>query len=185
MRLPVFESKILNGREDTETIRSFFPNKTLKLSLLYRGSEHGKTNSVFHQRCDNKGPLLILVKTEHDKVCGGFITQKWKIPAAGNYEFCGDNDAFVFSVTNKTTHKQYSNLNMAVRFCSDNFLFGIGVDLIVSENYDQNNQSYSNFGYTYLTPNSWKAGSNEASAYLGGSRNFKVKDVEVHLMDLQ
>ena len=32
--------------------------------MIYRGSEDGFRASIFHLKCDNKGPTLILIKSE-------------------------------------------------------------------------------------------------------------------------
>ena len=37
---------------------------------LYSAVEDGDTAQIFHQRCDNKGPLFYLIKTKTDKVFG-------------------------------------------------------------------------------------------------------------------
>lgn len=44
----------------------------INVELLYRASEHGFTYSAFHDKCDNKGPTISLIKSEHEKVFGGF-----------------------------------------------------------------------------------------------------------------
>ena len=58
--------------------------------------------------------------------------------------------------------------------------FGRGHDFRISSNCNQNNESYSNFGYTYQLPDNISLNSDEAKAYLAGSYQFKVSEVEVY-----
>lgn len=46
--------------------------------LLLRGTRDGMSSTVFHSLCDNKGPLLTLIKTRKDILCGGFSSIDWK-----------------------------------------------------------------------------------------------------------
>ena len=34
------------------------------MELIYRGSRDGITSNIFHNKCDNKGPIIILIKNE-------------------------------------------------------------------------------------------------------------------------
>ena len=49
----------------------------LKLKLLYKASRDGFEYSDFHSRCDNKGPTICLIKSEHEKTFGGFTNLNW------------------------------------------------------------------------------------------------------------
>ena len=51
--------------------------KNCKCKLLYRTSEHGYTASSFHEYCDDKGPTLIIVKSNEGWIFGGYTTQSW------------------------------------------------------------------------------------------------------------
>ena len=42
---------------------------------LYSATEDGDTADVFHKKCDNKGPLLYLIKTTTDAIFGIYISQ--------------------------------------------------------------------------------------------------------------
>ena len=48
--------------------------------LIYRGSEDGFTAAVFHSKCDQKGPTLIIIKSEFGKIFGGFTDIDWNSP---------------------------------------------------------------------------------------------------------
>ena len=46
------------------------------------------------------------------------------------------------------------------------------------------NNSYSNFGFSYHTPKEFANGSEEAKSYLTGSYNFTVTEVEVYAIKI-
>ena len=48
--------------------------------MIYRGSEDGFTAAVFHSKCDQKGPNLIKIKSEYDKIFGAFTDIDWNSP---------------------------------------------------------------------------------------------------------
>ena len=56
--------------------------------------------------------------------------------------------------------------------------FGGGHDLYISDDCNTNN-SYSDLGHSYESPNGYAYGSNEARNYLAGSFNFTVNEIEV------
>ncbi len=50
--------------------------------MIYRGSDHGFKAVDFHNKCDDKGATLIIIKSEHQKIFGGFTNVQWK--SSGN-----------------------------------------------------------------------------------------------------
>ena len=70
--------------------------------LLLRGSRDGMTPFVFHQLCDNKGPLLVLFKTNKDILCGGFSSVNWN--SSGLYTV--DKKCFIFSLKLRKVYKR-------------------------------------------------------------------------------
>jgi hypothetical protein len=61
--------------------------------------------SVFHSICDNKGPLLVLIKTRKDILCGGFSSIDWK--NSGGWTV--DNKCFIFSLKLRKVYKRLSD----------------------------------------------------------------------------
>ena len=71
-----------------------------KLKLIYRGSTHGWMIKDFHDRCDNQGATLLLMKCKTGRICGGFTGVSWLSPPySGYYKY--DPSAFLFSVDNR------------------------------------------------------------------------------------
>ena len=50
-----------------------------KWRLIYRASEHDYTAKSFHEYCDDKGPTLIVIKSNGGDIFGGYTTQSWKV----------------------------------------------------------------------------------------------------------
>jgi hypothetical protein len=49
----------------------------LKLNLIYKAKKHGFKINDFHSRCDNKGPTISVIKSEHGKTFGGYTNLSW------------------------------------------------------------------------------------------------------------
>ena len=65
---------------------------------LYRGSVDGMTPFAFHERCDERGPTLTLIRAdEGGRVCvfGGYTSAPW----CCSFGHVSRADAFLFSVT--------------------------------------------------------------------------------------
>jgi hypothetical protein len=69
--------------------------------LIYKASRDGYTAAKFHSLCDNKGPTLNLIKSEHNKIFGGYTSINWGYNTSS---YKPDDKAFIFSLTNKTKH---------------------------------------------------------------------------------
>lgn len=96
-------------------------------------------------------------------------------------EWKQDPKAFIFSLTNRTKHLQTQNKLQAVDHSKDYLVaFGRGHDFRISSNCHLNNESYSNFGYTYQLPDNVAMNTEEAKSYLAGSYQFKVVEIEVY-----
>ena len=57
--------------------------------------------------------------------------------------------------------------------------FGGGHDLNIANNPHVNNQSYTNFGYSYKPPQGYSYGSEKTRGLLAGSYYFKPNEIEV------
>jgi hypothetical protein len=51
-------------------------NDLIKVSKIYRTSD-GWTAAQIHAKIDNKGPTITIVKTNKNKIFGGFTTVPW------------------------------------------------------------------------------------------------------------
>lgn len=55
-----------------------FDSKLTACSLQCRGSQIGYNAKKFHELSDNKSSTLLLVKTQDNKIFGGYTSCKWK-----------------------------------------------------------------------------------------------------------
>jgi len=84
-------------------------------------------------------------------------------------------------VTKKTKLEQFQNHGNALyNYSSYMATWGGGHDLMLCDNCNSVNSSYSNLGYTYKCPNGISYSSTEAQNYFAGSYNFMVDEVEVY-----
>ena len=68
------------------------------MELLYRGTKDGMSNDVFHNKCNNKGPTITLIKNDKGYIFGGYASIDWQGPSSGTYRSAPDS--FIFTLTN-------------------------------------------------------------------------------------
>jgi hypothetical protein len=85
--------------------REWLPDK--RFELLYRGSRDGMTAAAFHDKCDGKGPTLVLVagQSEGQPVCvfGGYAGKSWERGPESLWKpakAIDARDSFLFTVLN-------------------------------------------------------------------------------------
>ncbi|EXX63748.1 BTB/POZ domain-containing protein [Rhizophagus irregularis DAOM 181602=DAOM 197198] len=67
-----------------------------KFNLLYRASRDGNTTKAFHDKCDNKGATIVIVKINGtEQIVGGYNPFDWD--SSNNYKHT--TDSFIFSFT--------------------------------------------------------------------------------------
>jgi hypothetical protein len=84
-------------------ITKWLPDK--RFELLYHGSRDGMTPAAFHDKCDGKGPTLVLVagQSEGQPVCvfGGYAGASWERGSESGMGKAIDAwDSFLFTVLN-------------------------------------------------------------------------------------
>lgn len=146
-------------------------------SLLFKASRDGFNRSSFHKLCDQKGPTLTVIKSQHDKIFGGYVSKDW----ASNGEHVEDLNSFIFSLSENKKYERTSGTSM---YCgSDNGVwFGacyIGTGN-VKDNWNTDRSScldYSLSSTSYFT---------KSEHYLSGSTDsyFTVKEVEVYQVNI-
>ena len=148
-----------------------------KWNLIYRASQDGVEASQFHSKCDNKPNTLVIIKSEHGNVFGGYTERSWS-----GYYYKNDENAFIFSLINRLNKplKMKCIKPESAIYCSLNFgpNFG-GYDFEIDNNSYKSSLSKSNLGVSYKHPD-YDYESNEAKSFLAGSHNFKVSEIEVY-----
>ena len=178
----IFDSKILCETERGEE----FVNKLYEwtgykqMELLYRGTRDGSGSNIFHNKCDNQGPTICLIKNDKGNIFGGYSSISW---TSDNGKFKNANDCFLFTLTNihETTPTKYPNANMnnsVFHHSKYGPTFGNGFDLHICDNYFNFNNSNSYLGNAY--PDILKKG---RSVFTGDTNNNNekiiIKELEV------
>ena len=77
-----FDTKVIDKSSPTakEDIHFMWQslNNPVDAKLLFRASEHSFKASQFHEKCNSVPDTLTLVKTQFDKVIGGYTHYEWK-----------------------------------------------------------------------------------------------------------
>ena len=98
-RFKLKSSLILNKDKDEAAIRDWInAYKKLKFRLIFRMSRDGSNCSDFHRCCDNKGPTLLLIKTDKNYRFGAYTPLNWVTPSSGEINDPKDNVTFLFSL---------------------------------------------------------------------------------------
>ena len=97
------ETKILNHmKELTFLIKkinrniSYTSKQFYNMKLIYRATDDGDTAEMFHKKCDNISPLLILIKTTKHRRFGGFTQSCFESTDKPTGKL--DGSAFIFSL---------------------------------------------------------------------------------------
>lgn len=145
-------------------------------NLLWRGSRDGYLASVFHSKCDAKGPTLTIIRNTEGKTFGGFTSIPWQ--SSANDAVAKDTTAFIYSLSNSGKCAQQGNDNSAISNAGYGPIFGYqegyGYDIcVMNECNTATNQFIGNF--TYALPQ----GSSEDTFLCGGS-DYTVQEIEVY-----
>jgi len=143
--------------------------------LLYRASRDGRQASNFHDKCDNQGPTITVIRSTGGYIFGGFCDTPWS--CEGRYK--ASPKAFTFTIKccsglgpTKMKLKQ-NKMEEAVYHRSDyGPSFGDDIDVFYTVN--SISKSHTNVGRYYELPPG-----QEGDTFLTGSRYFDVSEVEV------
>ena len=145
---------------------------SIKFHLIFKMSENGSKSEDFHKYCDNKGPTLILIKTNKNRTFGGFTPLNWQLE--GKKIFDHNDQTFIFSLD---LMKKYDMINPKKEaiYCSkkEGPDFG-GSDFSLSEDMNKGN-SYANSGSNFLSDNNL-----ELTGGKGKKESFDVEEFEVY-----
>ena len=75
---------------------SYTSKQFYNMKLIYRATDDGDTAEMFHKKCDNISPILILIKTDQHRRFGGFTQASYE--STEKLEGKKDGSAFIFSL---------------------------------------------------------------------------------------
>ena len=124
------ESVLVHKSEEISLLKAWLLPKEVKGSrLLMRGSRDGFSPDFFDQACANNKNTLILLRSNHGMVFGGYACQKW--PQASGNSQTNDPHAFLFSLTRRTKHPSHEGSRHHLRKSNQNWMFMFGRDLFI------------------------------------------------------
>ncbi|KAJ6236994.1 hypothetical protein M0813_03401 [Anaeramoeba flamelloides] len=158
----------------------------LHLQRRFNSRTDGFKKKTFHEKCDNKGKSIILVKLINKSLFGGFAAIDWDSTTSGWKKSKGNN-SFLFSLisldpnfTEPLKMPVFRNRGFEL-YCHSKCgpRFGIDLQLGYDQNY-LNQYTNSYLGYTYKPPFGYKYGSDQAKNFLAGScENWKISQIEI------
>jgi len=187
---PVFEdSAIFEKQPELRSILVGLFTGLSSTKLVYKATADGWTSQNFHSKvCGHPNTATLIQVGTH--VFGGFSPINWNSVTDGTYAAAHSN-SFLFCLSNPSKSfigVKFPNTGTASRYsiyknndrCAT---FGGGHDILVYQNANANNTSYTNLGNSYSHP-AFQLGSTEAKTFFCGSYNFTPIEVEVFSLTL-
>ena len=144
----------------------------VRFELLWKGTRDGFGASVFHTKCNNKGPTLTIIKSNNDKIFGGYTSQSWGF-GGGSWTSKHDATAFIYSLSYKTKCATQKDTNSIWDSSGYGPIFGDGYDIAIYDNCNARSDNYCN-------PSTYALPAGKDNTFLAGSSSFTVKEIEVY-----
>ena len=167
----LFKNSSIVKSEDTDLILSWFDKKPSNFNLLLDSKIDGDSNSTFKEKCFNKSPTMVFVKTTDNLRFGGFTSVTWP---EKNYK--KDANSFLFSLDKKKKYKIKENQKEnAIYYCQNiSFCFGSGCDLYINDKCTLKDDNQVGDG-SYDLPSECELNN--------GKKMFKVLNYEVYCVE--
>ena len=107
------------------------------MELIYRGTRDGSSSNDFHNKCDNKGESIILIKNNKDNIFGGYTSYPW---GKGNGNYHSAPDSFLFTLTNiyninPTKFPSKNDQKEVYHYIGNGPCFGYACDLYIKNDF--------------------------------------------------
>ena len=163
------KSDIIITKEYKDLLNKWINNKNNEYSLIYKGSRDGDSFDNFHEKCDNKGPTILIIESKDGEIFGGYTEKSWK-----KTDSIPSPESFLFNLNKK---KKYSIKGKGY-IISENFQ---GSQIGVGDNDWYELSFYNNYlnspESTISGVSSYKIQDYEIS---GGKNKFIIKEMEVY-----
>ena len=177
-------STVMEGLTVTPDIFVCLP-EIENLKLLYKLSKDGCSPEIFHEKCDNQGKTLLLVKVDTGHVFGGFCP----VDFISEYMYCDTTEAFLFSLTDGKFRKPFRckvRNGASAKAIKQNEVthspsFGETdyADLMIA--FKNLKSSYSKLGNTYECPRGY-----DGLEFLAGRpTDWNIIDIEIFAVEMK
>ena len=154
-------------------IQEKIKKKDIKFKLIFKMTEHGYDGKSFHKYCDNKGPNLILIKTNKNRIFGGFTPLEWENNAKAKFDLA--NQTFIFSLNLNKKYDMISVKKKAIQGFSIDYGPNFGdYDFGLTKNLKEG-MTYANSSCNYLSNNKL-----ELTGGNGDNDTFQTEEFEVY-----
>ena len=89
----IYKSSVIN-KDEIDLFMNWFDKKPTKIKLLLDSKIDGDSTQTFYNKCSNKFPTVVFVKTTKGRRFGGYCSVGWENK---NGEFIKDLHSFIFS----------------------------------------------------------------------------------------
>ena len=160
----IFQNSSIIKADEVDLILSWLEKKPKNISLLLDSKIDGDLNSTFYEKCKNKSPTMVFVKTTENLRFGGFTSVSW--PKSG---FIWDDSSFLFSLDKR---KKYiiKQKDKAIYYSGYSFCFGSKCDLYIRDQCTKGANIVGNGSYD--VPSECELNN--------GKKNFFVSNYEVY-----
>eukprot|EP01101_Sappina_pedata_P012781 TRINITY_DN898_c0_g1_i2.p1 TRINITY_DN898_c0_g1~~TRINITY_DN898_c0_g1_i2.p1 ORF type:complete len:258 (-),score=48.10 TRINITY_DN898_c0_g1_i2:76-849(-) len=145
--------------------------------LIYKASVDGWSSSIFHELCNDRGPTIVIVKSTHSNIFGGYTSISWTSELGAH----PDPHAKLFSLCVNGRHPRlFRAKEECVVWHQPNTgpTFGNGHDLYIAPEANMNFLSLSNLGRSFEC-GEFEYPSEQAEKLLAGSHKFRIKEIEI------
>jgi hypothetical protein len=169
-------STIIQSNDEKKLIDNWILKNTKKTTnLIYKAKKDGDKSSDFHSKCDNMGPLLIIIQTTTGFRFGGYTSKSWTKPSSTS-SWIKDELAFIFSL-NLLKKFEIKIPEQAVgHYQNEGPVFGHGHNIHIVSECLHNNNSYHYSSGSYEGMN---------KLILTKEQYFTVADYEVFQIKFQ
>eukprot|EP00349_Pseudokeronopsis_sp_Brazil_P008229 CAMPEP_0202965574 /NCGR_PEP_ID=MMETSP1396-20130829/9501_1 /ASSEMBLY_ACC=CAM_ASM_000872 /TAXON_ID= /ORGANISM="Pseudokeronopsis sp., Strain Brazil" /LENGTH=249 /DNA_ID=CAMNT_0049688327 /DNA_START=361 /DNA_END=1107 /DNA_ORIENTATION=- len=171
-------STIIKDQDERDMIFEWTGKKYMNTQPIYVGTRHGFKAAKFHEKCDNQGPTILLLKTKGDRVFGAYCAYPFN-SAVPNGAFNDTSDSFLFSVTKRMKLCVAVKQNAVFNHPKMMPHYGDGPDLKLCEDCDINNASFANLGKSYKLPPGIQFDTDDAKTFLADEFKFLTEEIEV------
>ncbi len=164
------ESLISNDAERKILLcSSGFDNTKYYLELIYKSSLHGDNTISFHNKCDNKKNIIIIILTLDNQKFGFFTS----VGLSSDKKIVYDNNAFLFKLSKPEMNCFHIKQSEIAFYANGDYILYLGGEqLVIKDNF------LSVASYCGMKMKNYKINNNYQIN--NGNRNFIIKELEVY-----